>query len=367
VSGLPQVGRVAEARFCAITKVNMSHSKAKVLLVPDVVPAHLTDAAALLADFGRITTGLLGRSTFLKEVTDLLSEFAVGSSVSGDKLGVLLNKHGSLKAVVRSLAPSLQPDATAAFSDLLASYKTDDVGTKEYASAVEAAVVHLGIVAKVLRGEDVPHDDTKGAVDKLLASRLELTRLADYSKTRKADVQHLEYGLWLATLAIHRQALANVLSSKVPKLSEDTLKVVSECHASCAHVSATECEQSTFAIKFLCPSLDPASVSEGISSSTKLVRDVVQHICKAYNQVVTREADKFLKLLVKDDVSQVEFLTLLKIEPIKQKIPTFKASLKSAKDSLSAITSELANEADIKKAEEVLDKGKAQVNMYAAI
>ena len=322
----------------------------------------------VVADFAKIITALKGRCGFFQQLLQFVDEFPVGVAISAEKLGVLVGHSGSLQSLLKSFSPSCAPNALLKFSDFLAAYQIDDVGAREYATSLNQALEHFSIVAECLQVDDIPDEAAKLAFDALFASRIDLLRLAEYSATRNADVQHLEHGCLLAVLASHRSKLPNIMSIKGQKLPpEETLTMLAKCRSAAKSIADTESEQATFAMRFLFPKHEPAAVSEGIVSTSKLVGDAVDHILGICTQMVNRESAKFSKVLVRADVSRDEFVKEMNIEPLKQKITPFKVVLKLAKDTLSSIDPDLAEAQVVKDAEKVMDTGKAQVNQYACL
>ena len=164
-------------------------SQAKALLIAEIVPKG-NGNSDVVADFAKIITSLSGRCDFYQQVLQFVDECPVGAAVSSEKLGLLVGYHGSLKSVVKSFSAGLATDALLKFSDFLTTYQIEDVGAKKYATSLNKAREHFNIVAKCLQVEAVPDEAAKLALDALFTSRIDLSRLAQYSASRNADVLH---------------------------------------------------------------------------------------------------------------------------------------------------------------------------------
>ena len=129
------------------------------LLCQGILPDTSTYTTAR-ADFAKVVGGLEQRITFFMDLTALVADFPLEEVCVGEKLPLLIQRHGLLKNIVKGFSVALAPGTVITLNDFLAKYNTEGVGATEYAARLAGAQADFAVIAKVIiGGEDVLEPD----------------------------------------------------------------------------------------------------------------------------------------------------------------------------------------------------------------
>ena len=196
---------------------------------------------------------------------------------------------------------------------------------------------------------------------------MDILRLAEYSSTKTSDKESITIGISLAQVCLRAEAFRSMAASG-KAVPEDKVEFITEGYKEMVSLRKLDSETIASACKFILGVELGAPFQKIIWGDMLLdIEKLSTILIKSTCDKLDREAGKFEKLLVGDDVPADKFCGAFNIDQVKAKITPYKTAVKNARERLSAMSPDLLEQGPVKSAAKMLLKGKSQVNELAAL